>query len=204
MTVDQIIALTATIAGILATIGTVTISIYNLRFQGQQELKRDEKTQLWQEKERAQARAWSIEDRDTVRLWKKLDDQVEIRKSYLTKHKDIVDEYIKTVLNLFDRMLAKKTGLTQEALNDMTNPLVEHLVDQSNQVAFHVAVFNDSQLKEEFALFYSAWFEFVKVVDKKDIENTVLTALTLEARTRAASVTRLMENIIVKDIQNPQ
>ena len=124
----------------------MTIAIYTLRLQGQQELKRDQQTQIWHEKERRQARAWSI-----------LDIELETKKSYLTKHKDIVDEYVQTLLMVIDRIMAKRSGLTSENLDNIANPLVERVVNQTSQAAFHVEVFNDLELKSKFGLLLNIW-----------------------------------------------
>src|SRR6266542_1185885 len=98
MTPEQVTSILTIVGSMITTIGTITIAIYSLWSQQQQELRRAAQQREWQEKDQQVRRAAEIEDRNLRRKWNMSDRQIEQRREYLVAKKAIIEAHTQQLL----------------------------------------------------------------------------------------------------------
>jgi len=199
MNSDQWLTLAALIATVICTIVQSIAAHCNLRSQAREQLKRDEQMRIWQAKEREAQRACSVEDRNVAREQSITDKLLEEKRRYLEKHKGVADEYIAKMLSLAGQVEVEHTG-SSSAGPDLTGPALELLVKQGFEARFHVETFGDSDLTKEFRKLITACGEFIKL-DESTESRDVLDKLISRMQSGAARVTKMMESIVLEELQ---
>jgi len=137
MTSEQVAMLTI-VGSIVTTIGTITIAIYSLWSQHQQELRRA-----------AQQRVWQEADRDLQRSWSSIDRQINLRKDFFLTHKERIADYVKDTLANAEEMYGIFANIS-ELDRDYAFEQVAKALHNLREIHFHVTVLQDSQLTKAF------------------------------------------------------
>jgi hypothetical protein len=199
--ITSLCGLVPVICGLIPAIGTVIVAIYTVRFQGTQELKRNEQTHEWQEKERVHQRAASVEDRNIARKWQLSDRQIEERRKFLAEHKLFVDEYIRTILDLASRASLKGSRLEEYTLEQLKASWFASL-DQMAKAYHHIEAFGNSELLQEFkSLMQTVDDNLVPVLQEPAQNRDKAANLNGTIAGAASKVTQLIEDIMIEKMQ---
>jgi len=200
MNSDQCLTLISMISTVILAVAQTISAHCNLRSQAREQLKRDEQMRIWQAKERETQRAYSEDDRNNARKQTITDRLLEVKRKYLEKHKGVVDEYIAKMLSLAGQVMVEHAGSSSAGV-DLTVPVLERLVKQGFEANFHARTFDDSNLTKEFSKLINACGEFTKMLDESTELRDVPDELMLRMQSGAARVTKIMEGIVLKELQ---